>query len=142
MPKTTASRDKFTLFRQLPQNILIGTASDRYAGWIGQIYSKGRYENGITRRSHKVGDKTFNEETLPVESVAEYFEHFPVLEIDYTFYRPLLESGGNPTQNFHVLKSYRQQMKKGGLVLLKAPQIVIARKLRRGAAPSSRMKIT
>jgi len=24
------------LFRELPQNILIGTASGRYAGWIGQ----------------------------------------------------------------------------------------------------------
>jgi uncharacterized protein YecE (DUF72 family) len=86
-------------------------ASGWYAGWIGQIYSEGRYEKGITRRSHKVGDKTFNEETLPVESVTEYFEHFPLLEIDYTFYRPLLESTGNPTQNFHVLKTYRQHMK-------------------------------
>ena len=121
-------------FRDLPPNILIGTASDRYAGWIGQIYTSGRYEKGITRRSHKVGDKTFNEETLPVESVAEYFEHFPLLEIDYTFYRPLLESSGNPTPNFHVLKSYRQHMKEGDSVLLKAPQIVIARKLRRGGA--------
>ena len=109
-------------------------ASDRYAGWIGQIYSEGRYEKGITRRSHKVGDKTFNEETLPVESVAEYFEHFPLLEIDYTFYRPLLESKGNPSQNFHVLKSYRQHMKDGDFVLLKAPQVVIARKLKRGSA--------
>ena len=103
-------------------------------GGSGRFIRKGRYEKGITRRSHKVGDKTFNEETLPVESVAEYFEHFPLLEIDYTFYRPLLESGGNPTQNFHVLKSYRQHMKEGDFVLLKAPQIVIARKLRRGSA--------
>jgi len=134
MPKTTEGKAKRFLFKDLPQNILIGTASDRYAGWIGQIYTPGRYENGITRRSHKVGDKTFTEETLPVESVTEYFEHFPILEIDYTFYRPLLESKGSPTQNFHVLKSYRQQMKKGDLVLLKAPQIVIARKLRRGGA--------
>jgi len=133
MPKTTESSAKGFLFQELPQNILIGTASDRYAGWIGQIYSEGRYEKGITRRSHKVGDKTFNEETLPVESVAEYFEHFPLLEIDYTFYRPLLESGGNPTQNFHVLKSYRQRMNNGDLVLLKAPQVVIAKKLRRGS---------
>ncbi len=122
------------LFRELPPNIQIGTASDRYAGWIGQIYTAGRYENGITRRSHKVGDKTFTEETLPVKSVGEYFEHFPILEIDYTFYRPLLESKGSPSSNFHVLKSYRQQMKKGDLVLLKAPQIVIARKLRRDGA--------
>jgi uncharacterized protein YecE (DUF72 family) len=134
MAKTTESKAKGFLFRELPQSILIATASDRYAGWIGQIYSEGKYDKGITRRSHKVGDKTFNENTLPVESVAEYFEHFPLLEIDYTFYRPLLESGGNPTQNFHVLKSYRQHMKEGDSVLLKAPQIVIARKLRRGAA--------
>jgi len=69
---------------------------------------------------------------MPVESVTEYFEHFPILEIDYTFYRPLLESSGNPTQNFHVLKNYQQRMKNEDLVLLKAPQIIIARKLRRG----------
>lgn len=131
MAKASETSSKNFQFRDLRQNLFIGTASDRYAGWIGQIYSKGRYEKGITRRSHKVGDKTFNEEILPVESVAEYFEHFPLLEIDYTFYRPLLESGGNPTQNFHVLKSSRQHMKDGDLVLLKAPQIVIARKLRR-----------
>ncbi len=94
------------VFRDLPRNILIGTASDRYAGWVGQIYSEGGYEKGITRRSHKVGDKTYNEETLPVESVTEYFQHFPLLEIDYTFYR---------------------------LLLLKVPQVVIARKLRGGS---------
>jgi uncharacterized protein YecE (DUF72 family) len=134
MAKSAQGGKKSFLFRNLPQDILIGTASDRYAGWIGQIYTPGRYENGISRRSHKIKDNTFTEETLPVESVAEYFEHFPILEIDYTFYRPLLESGGNPTQNFHVLKSYRQQMKKEDLVLLKVPQSVIARKLRRGGA--------
>ena len=106
MAKTPEDRPKSFLFRDLDSNILIGMASDRYAGWIGQIYSEGRYEKGITRRSHKVGNKAFNEETLPVESVAEYFEHFPLLEIDYTFYRLLLEKDGKPTQNFHVLKSF------------------------------------
>jgi uncharacterized protein YecE (DUF72 family) len=121
-------------FRGVHPGIRIGTASDRYAGWIGQIYTKGPYENGITRRSHKVGDQTFTEETLPVDSVAEYFEHFPILEIDYTFYRPLLELNGTPSLNFRVLKNYRQQMKKGDLVLLKAPQMVTARKLRREGA--------
>ena len=132
MDKTLESKAKSFLFRELRPNILIGMASDRYAGWIGQIYSEGRYEKRITRRSHKVGDKTFNEEVLPVESVTEFFEHFPLLEIDYTFYRLLLEPNGSPTQNYHVLKSYRQHMKDGDLVLLKVPQIVIARKLRRG----------
>jgi hypothetical protein len=87
---------KSFLFRDLHPNIFFGTASDRYAGWIGQVYSAGRYEKGITRRSHKVRDKTFNEETLPVESVTEYFEHFPLLEIDYTFYRLLLGKDGSP----------------------------------------------
>jgi uncharacterized protein YecE (DUF72 family) len=134
MAKTPEGRSKNFLFRGLHQNILTGTASDRYAGWIGQIYSKGRYEKGITRRNHKVGGKTFNEETMPVENVAEYFEHFPLLEIDYTFYRPLLEKDGKPTQNFQVLKKYRQHIKDGDLVLLKVPQIVIARKLKRGSA--------
>ena len=141
MPKLPQGGIRNFLFRVLPQNILIGTASDRYAGWIGQIYTKGRYEDGISRRSHKVGDQTFTEETLPVESVAEYFAHFPILEIDYTFYLPLLESKGSLSPNFHVLKSYRQQMKKGDLVLLKAPQIVIAGSCG-GAAPSLRMKTT
>jgi hypothetical protein len=84
---------------------LIGAASDRYAGWIGQIYSERRDEKGIPRMSHKVGVETFTEEIRPVESVTEYFDHFPILEIDYTFYRPLLESGGNPTQNFYALKA-------------------------------------
>lgn len=133
MAKSSDTRSKNFLFRWLYHDILIGTGSDRYAGWIGQIYSEGRYEKGITHRSHKVGDKIFDEEILPVESVTEYFEHFPLLEIDYTFYRPLLESNGSPTQNFHALKNYRKYMKDGDLVLLKVPQIVIARKLRRGS---------
>jgi len=80
MPKTVESGSKSFLSRDLDSKILIGMASDRYAGWIGQIYSEGRYEKGITRRSHKVGDKTFNEETLPVESVAEYFENEAIID--------------------------------------------------------------
>jgi uncharacterized protein YecE (DUF72 family) len=42
---------------------------------------------------------------MPVDSVGEYFEHFPVLEIDFTFYRPLLDQDNDPTQNFQVLES-------------------------------------
>ena len=37
---------------------------------------------------------------MPVDSVEEYFDHFRVLEIDYTFYRPLTELDGTPTQNY------------------------------------------
>ena len=132
MAKSSETDSKDFLFRDLRPSVLIRTASDRYAGWVGQIYAEGRYEKGITRRAHKVENETFNEEILPVESVTEYFEHFPLLEIDYTFYRLLLEKDGKPTQNFHVLKSYRRHMKEGELVLLKVPQVIMARKLRRG----------
>jgi uncharacterized protein YecE (DUF72 family) len=117
-------------FREVHADVFIGTASDRYAGWIGQIYSKGKYEKGITRRSHKVGDKTFTEEILPVESVVEYLEHFPVLEIDYTFYRPLLDPAGKPTPNYHTLRQYRQYLKEGDQLVLKVPQVICARRIR------------
>jgi len=119
-------------FRDLHPNILLGTASDRYAGWIGQIYSPRRYEKRITQRSRTVGKRTFAEEVLPVESVEEYYEHFSVLEIDYTFYRPLLEKDGAPTQNFHVLKQYRKHMRDTDHLVLKVPQAVFAQKIRKG----------
>ena len=56
-------------FRGLHPLVSIGTASDRYAGWLGQIYTSERYTGQITRRSHAVGGKAFVEEVLPVESV-------------------------------------------------------------------------
>ena len=74
-------------FRGLHRGISLGTASDRYAGWIGQVYSENLYKDRLISRTHKVGGKSFKEILLPVDSVAEYFDHFRVLEIDYTFYR-------------------------------------------------------
>ena len=129
--KNTKRIDRF-LFRNLAPNILLGTASDRYAGWIDQIYTKKRYEGGINRRTKTVGGKSFVEKTMPVESVEEYFEHFPVLEIDYTFYSPLLDEDGKPTRTFHVLKRYRQYMKQNDRVILKVPQAISAQKIYRG----------
>jgi uncharacterized protein YecE (DUF72 family) len=107
-------------------------ASDRYAGWIGQVYSEGRYEKGIKHRTHKIGEKSFTEEALPIESVGEYFEHFPILEIDYTFYRPLLDKNGKPTPNYFTLKEYQLHLKKEDQLILKVPQLICARRLRRG----------
>jgi uncharacterized protein YecE (DUF72 family) len=133
MEKSSTLAPREFRFHGVHPGILFGTASDRYAGWIGQIYSEGRYEKEITRRAHKVGNKSFTEEVLPVESVKEYFTHFSLLEIDYTFYRPLLEQDGKPNQNFHVLKNYRHHMKEADLVLVKVPQAITARKLRRAA---------
>jgi uncharacterized protein YecE (DUF72 family) len=119
-------------FRNLHPKILLGTASDRYAGWIGQIYSRERYEGRRLQRTKTVGKKSFVEETLPIESVEEYFEHFRVLEIDYTFYSFLVDPDGKPTQNFRVLQRYRERIKGNDRLILKVPQMISAQKLHRG----------
>jgi uncharacterized protein YecE (DUF72 family) len=119
-------------FRGLHSSISIGMASDRYAGWIGQVYSEGRYTEQIKRRTHKIGEESFTEEVLPVESVEEYFEHFPILEIDYTFYRTLLDKSGKPTPNYFTLKEYRQYLKKDDRLIVKVPQLIFARRIRQG----------
>ena len=119
-------------FRSVPPPISLGTCSDRYAGWIGQIYSREKYEGRISSRTRTLGGKTFYEEVLPVDSVIEYFQHFPLLEIDFTFYRPLLDHDGKPTTNHRVLSAYRSRFQGEDRVVLKVPQAVIARKLRRG----------
>ena len=119
-------------FRNLHPRIFLGTASDRYAGWIGQIYSQDRYEGRITKRTKAIAGKNFSEEVLPVDSVEEYFEHFSVLEIDFTFYRLLLDENGQPTPNYQVLNTYSQHLKAGDRIILKAPQIVTAQKIHQG----------
>jgi len=119
-------------FRGLHPAIYLGTASDRYAGWIGQIYSENLYHGRITKRTNKVGGKSFQEQVLPVASVAEYFQHFRILEIDYTFYSPLLDEKGEATHCFHVLRSYRDHLQENDFLLLKVPQMFFAQKLRRG----------
>lgn len=119
-------------FRDLHPRLYIGTASDRYGGWIGQVYSRERYGDHISHRSHIVGGKEYLDEVLPVESVREYFDHFPLLELDYTFYRPLQEPDGKPTSNYHVLRNYKRYLRENDRVLLKAPQEICARKIPRG----------
>ncbi len=121
-------------FRDLHPAVAIGTASDRYAGWLGQIYSPGRYAANITRRAKTVGGRRFTEEVLPVESVEEYFRHFGILEIDFTFYAPLLDKAGEATRNFHALRAYGKHLKADDRFILKVPQVVFARKLFRGGA--------
>jgi len=132
MPIEEKSDLKRYRFRELHPNIFIGMASDRYSGWIGQVYSEGRYEKEIKHRTHKIGEKSFTEEVLPVESVEEYFEHFPILEIDYTFYQALLDKNGKPTPNYLILKEYQQYLKNGDQLIFKVPQVIFARRLRRG----------
>ena len=118
------------LFRSIHPLISIGTASDRYRGWTGQIYSEELYREQITTRTNRVGNKSFRAEVLPVDSVLEYFQHFKVLEIDYTFYAPLIEHGV-PTSCANTLKQYSMRMGPEDRVFLKAPQMFFAQKLRR-----------
>ncbi len=118
-------------FRSLHPNFLLGTASDRYSGWLGQIYTPERYAGRITKRTHKVGGKSFVEAVLPLDSVAEYFEHFRVLELDFTFYRPLLDATGKPTQTYRLLQQYHQFLQPDDRIVLKVPQLVSAQKLYR-----------
>lgn len=118
-------------FRGLHPQVSIGTASDRYAGWIGQIYSAERYRKRIRSRQNRVGGRTFVERVLPIDSVQEYFEHFGVLELDFTFYRLLIEPDGQPTQNHQLLRDYRRHLGENDPLILKVPQIIFAQKLRR-----------
>jgi uncharacterized protein YecE (DUF72 family) len=126
-----ADIEKFNFCRLHPQ-VRLGTASDRYAGWLGQIYTEERYQGRVTQRTKVVGQHTFIEEVLPVESVAEYFQHFPALEIDFTFYRLLKDKHGKPTQNFQTLRAYSHYLQEGDALLLKVPQAITAPRLRRG----------
>jgi uncharacterized protein YecE (DUF72 family) len=127
----TEGLDRFQ-FRDLHPNVFMGTASDRYAGWIGQIYSEERYRGRTTSRPKKVGGESLKEQVLPVESVEEYFQHFSVLELDFTFYGILLDKDSQPTQNHHVLRTYRRHLREQDRLILKVPQLVFAKRLWRG----------
>jgi hypothetical protein len=51
------------------QNIFIGTSSWKYAGWLGQIYSRNRY---LTRGR-------FSEKRFQAECLNEYAATFPAV---------------------------------------------------------------
>lgn len=116
-------------FRAILSGVRFGTASDRYAGWIGQIYGP-QWAARVQSRKKTLGTDTYQERTVPVESVGEYFEHFDVLELDFTFYRPLLEKDGSPGPNAFVLRRYAEHAGTRGRFLLKAPQDSFARQVR------------
>ena len=108
-------------FRDLHPKVKFGTASDRYAGWIGQIYSE-QWSQQITKRSRRLQGTKYEERRVPVASVAEYFEHFSVLEIDFTFYRPLRDAEGDPSNTFFTLEKYAEHAPDDAAFILKAPQ--------------------
>ena len=119
-------------FRHIHPNVFIGTASDRYAGWVGQIYSEERFGKAVSARPKKVGGKSFEERVLPVESVEEYFQHFSVLELDFTFYSLLFDKESRPTPSYHVLRTYGKYLDKDDRLILKVPQVIFAQRLWKG----------
>lgn len=114
-------------FRGAIPGLCLGTASDRYSGWLGQIYTPSMYEGRSLRRKKSVGGKVFEEEVLPVDSVEEYFRHFAVMELDFTFYSPLQDKKGKATSAYKTLEAYRSHLREGDGLLLKVPQAVCAR---------------
>ena len=117
-------------FRSIVPSLRFGTASDRYAGWIGQIYSE-EWRKSVKKRKRTMGGKKYDEQTVAVGSVEEYFEHFSTLEIDFTFYRALVDADNLPTNNYFVLQRYADAAPPDAQFILKAPQQISARLLRR-----------
>jgi len=118
-------------FRRLHPLLRLGTASDRFAGWMGQVYPRDVWADKVSTRSKRAGGETFEERLLPVASVEDYFLHFPVLELDFTFYRPLLERDGRSSPALFTLQEYAEHAPASARFLLKAPQAFSARRVRR-----------
>jgi len=124
-----AAADRYDV-RGVHPHVRFGTASDRYAGWIGQIYPEDEYGDRGSTRKRTLQGQSFEERRVPIESVRAYFDHFEVLELDFTFYRPLLEDG-DPSSTYFVLSNYLDHAPDDAAFLLKAPQQFFARTLRR-----------
>ena len=125
-----AEADRFDVRRVHPA-LRFGSASDRYAAWLGQVYPLDVWGDRVTTRKKRVGGESLEERLLPVESVEDYFLHFGVLEVDSTYYRPLVEENGKPSPGLFQLQAYSDASPAGARFLLKAPQQVVARRLRR-----------
>jgi len=68
-------RERLSVLAQ--QQILIGTSSWKYEGWIGQVYSRDRY----------LSRGRFSETRFKAECLAEYAQTFPIVCGDFSFYQ-------------------------------------------------------
>ena len=116
-------------FRTVHPQLRFGTASDRYAGWIGQVYPAAM-ESEVTTRRRKLGSASFEERLVPVSSAADYFRHFAVLELDFTYYRPLLDVDGTRTSSLNSIERYLEWVPDDATFLLKVPRMFFSRWLR------------
>ncbi|MGB3541373.1 DUF72 domain-containing protein [Rubrivirga sp.] len=122
--------DRFDL-RRIHPLLRFGSASDRYAAWIDQIYPRDVWAGEVKTRKKNVGGESYEERLLPVSSIEDYFLHFGVLEVDSTYYRPLTDENGTPSPVLFTLERYSDATEPSARFLLKAPQQVVARRLRR-----------
>ena len=136
-PSTTELRERLDrfAFRGLHPAVRFGTTSDRYAGWIGQIYPAD-FEDRVAKRTRTLGGKKYEERTVPVESTVDYFQHYDVLEVDFTYYRPLVDEDGKPTNNSAVLQRYAEFAPDDARFILKVPNQFFSRRIVHRSAAS------
>ena len=95
------------------------------------MYPRDVWAGEVQTRRKTVGGESFEERLLPVASAEDYFQHFGTLEVDATYYRPLLEETGKPSANLFTLEHYADAAPANARFVLKAPQQFLARRLRR-----------
>lgn len=116
-------------------HVRFGTASHRYAGWIGKVYDP-KWEDDLTSTSKKLAGKSFQEWKVPVASNEDYFECYDVLELDFTFYNPLITEDGRHSGAWKTLETYLFHSPSDAQFILKVPQSVSAQSFyKRGPNP-------
>lgn len=125
-----AEAERYDVRRVHPQ-LSFGSASDRYAAWIDQIYPRDVWAGQVASRAKRVGAESFDERLLPIASVEDYFLHFGTLELDFTYYAPLLSTTGKPGPGVFTLEQYAEHAPANARFLVKAPQAFVARRVRR-----------
>lgn len=125
-----AEADRYDV-RRIHPSLSFGSASDRYAAWIDQVYPRDVWAGQVTTRAKRVGTASFDERLLPVASVEDYFLHFGTLEIDFTYYSPLHGPTGKPAPGLFSLEQYAEHAPANARFVVKAPQAFVARRVRR-----------
>jgi len=127
-----AEADRYDL-RRIHPRLSFGTASDRYAAWIDQIYPRDVWAGEVTTRAKRVAGAAAEERLLPVASAEDYFLKLGTLELDFTYYAPLLGPTGKPGPGLFTLERYADHAPPGAGFVVKAPQAFLARRVRRSA---------
>jgi hypothetical protein len=121
-------------FRGLHPLVSVGTASDRYAGWMGADLHAGALCRPDNPPIPYLRGQGLGGGSASGRKRRGVFRAFPGVELDFTVYRFLLEEDGQPTSNYHVLRTYREHPHEGDSLIFKVPQVIFAQKLLRGGA--------